>query len=218
MDANARAGTIALFGGTFDPVHLGHLRVAWDAAHALGCPVRLVPCATPSHRREPAAGAVQRIEMLKLALAGQDRLVLDPREVGRGGISYTVDTLRELRAEVGDARPIAALIGADAFVALPSWREWRELFVLAHLVVLTRAGHSPEWPAALRDAVAGRETDDAAALAEAAAGKVLRLPVTPLEISASAVRAELAGGREPRWLVPDAVLDYIVVQDLYRTP
>lgn len=209
---------IAIFGGTFDPVHHGHLRVAWDASLALGCTVRLVPCHTPPHRREPRASPAHRARMLELALAGQDRLVLDLREIRRGGVSYTVDTLRGLRDEAGAAEPLVALIGADAFAQLPTWRRWQELFALAHIGVVSRPGESQVLDAALRDAVAPREAGDAAALHAQAAGRVLRIPVTPLAISASAVRADVAAGREPRWLVPGPVLDYIASHDLYRSP
>lgn len=208
---------IAILGGTFDPVHHGHLRVAWDASFALGCRVRLVPCRTPPHRDAPVAQPQQRAEMLRLALVGQDRLELDTGEIDRGGVSYTIDTLRALRAAHGAAEPIVALVGADAFAGLPTWRGWRELFDLAHVGVISRAGHEPPVDPELRGFVAGRETADAAALRRLPYGKVLRIPVTPLEISASAVRAELAAGREPRWLVPDVVLRYIAAFELYRS-
>ena len=209
---------IAIFGGTYDPVHHGHLRVAWDASYALDCVVRLVPCHTPPHRKPPIAQAQQRAEMLRLALLGQDRLELDACEVERGGVSYTVDTLRALREAHGAAEPIVALVGADAFAALPTWRGWRELFELAHVGVLSRAGHERPLDPALGELVEAREADDAGALNRLPYGKVLRISVTPLEISASAVRADFVAGREPRWLVPDAVRRYIAAFDLYRAP
>jgi nicotinate-nucleotide adenylyltransferase len=209
---------IVLFGGTFDPVHHGHLRVAWDASLALDAVVRLMPCHTPPHRNHPRAAPAQRAEMLRLALEGQDRVALDTREVERGGVSYTVDTLRALRAETGADTPVVVLIGSDAFAGLPSWREWRSLFGLAHIGVLTRAGHEPALDPALREEAAARRCDDTAALRTTASGRVLALRVTPLEISSSAVRADLSNGREPRWLVPDPVLRYIAANDLYRSP
>ena len=209
---------IAILGGTFDPVHHGHLRVAWDASFALDCRVRLVPCRTPPHRDAPVAQPQQRAEMLRLALSGQDRLELDTSEIDRGGVSYTVDTLRALRAAHGAAEPIVALVGADAFAGLPTWRGWRELFDLAHIGVISRAGHAPPVDLQLREFVAGRQTADAGALRRLPYGKVLRIPVTPLEISASAIRADLAASREPRWLVPDVVLRYIAAFELYRLP
>ena len=196
---------IAILGGTFDPVHLGHLRVAWEAAEALDAQVRLMPAHLPPHRPAPVANAQQRVRMLEAALAGQDRLVLDTRELRREGPSYTVDTLRELRAELPATQPLILLLGADAFAGLPTWHEWRVLFDLAHIVVLTRPGHTATLPPELAQAIASRGATSAAQLHESPAGKVLNLPVTPLEISASAVRKMLADGREPRWLLPAAL-------------
>lgn len=196
---------IAILGGTFDPIHNAHLRVAWEAAEALDAQVRLMPALLPPHRPAPVADAKQRVRMLEAALAGQDRLVLDTRELQRAGPSYTVDTLRELRAESSAMQPLILLLGADAFAGLSTWHEWRILFDLAHIVVLTRPGHETTLPAELADAIASRYATSAVQLHESPAGKVLNLPVTPLEISASAVRKLLADGREPRWLLPAAL-------------
>ena len=197
---------IAILGGTFDPVHLGHLRVAWEAAEALDAQVRLMPANTPPHRPAPVANAQQRVRMLEAALTGQDRLVLDTRELRRDGPSYTVDTLREMRVESSASQSLILLLGADAFAGLPTWHDWRQLFDLAHMVVLTRPGHTSELPAELAVEIAPRQTADSQQLRETPAGNVLNLSVTPLEISASAVRALLASGHEPRWLLPDALL------------
>lgn len=192
---------LALLGGTFDPVHLGHLSVAWEAAELLDAPVLLMPAAVPPHRPAPIADAAQRVAMLQAALQGQSRLGLDTRELQRSGPSYTVDTLRQLRAEQAD-RPLVLLLGADAFAGLASWHDWRELFALAHIGVLSRPGVPPMLPAELARAVAGREVADASALRGSPAGKLLRIAVTPLEISATRIRELLAAGREPRYLLP----------------
>lgn len=208
---------IAILGGTFDPVHLGHLRVAWEAAEALGAQVRLMPANTPPHRPAPVANAQQRVRMLEAALTGQDRLVLDTRELRRDGPSYTVDTLRELRTESPAAQSLILLLGADAFAGVPTWHDWRQLFDLAHMVVLTRPGHTSEWPRELAAEIAPRQTSNSGLLRETPAGKVLNLPVTPLEISASAVRALLANGREPRWLIPDVLLANAELLAPYRS-
>jgi nicotinate-nucleotide adenylyltransferase len=197
---------IAILGGTFDPVHIGHLRVAWEAADVLEAEVRLMPAQVPPHRPAPAASAEQRVRMLQLALAGQDRLTLDTRELDRNGPSYTFDTLRSLRDEFGAERPLILLLGADAFAGLPTWHRWRELFDLAHIAVLTRPGHVPAWSAELVEATAPRRARMAADLRATPAGRLFALAVTPLEISASQVRALLAAGHEPRWLLPDALL------------
>jgi nicotinate-nucleotide adenylyltransferase len=196
---------IAILGGTFDPVHNAHLRVAWEAGEVLAAEVRLMPANVPPHRPAPVASAEQRVALLRAALAGQSRLLLDERELRRPEPSYTVHTLREMRAEFGGERPLILLVGADAFAGLPTWREWRELFDLAHVAVLTRPGHGLALPAELAAEIAARRASAAAALHSSAAGKVFDLAVTPLEISASVVRTLLASGRQPRWLVPEAL-------------
>jgi nicotinate-nucleotide adenylyltransferase len=196
---------LAILGGTFDPVHNAHLRVAWEAAEFLDADVHLMPARIPPHRAPPLADARQRVALLRAALSGQDRLALDVRELDREGPSYSVDTLLDVRAEIGNDRPLVLLVGTDAFAGLPSWHRWRELFDLAHIGVLTRPGHEGALPTELRTKVASRRCPNAAALRESAFGRVLPIPVTPLEISASEIRALLAAGREPRWLVPDAL-------------
>ncbi|MBU6198378.1 MAG: nicotinate-nucleotide adenylyltransferase [Xanthomonadaceae bacterium] len=206
---------IAILGGTFDPVHNGHLRVALEASDALSVPVRLLPAHVPPHRPPPVASPAQRVAMLRAALAGQDRVQLDTRELDRAEPSFTFDTLHQMRAEFGAQLPLILLLGADAFAGLPSWHRWRELFDLTHIAVLTRPGHSGSLPAELAAVVAVRRTESAGALHASAAGKVLDLPVTPLEISASVIRAMLARGRDPRWLVPDALLADPGLLDVY---
>jgi nicotinate-nucleotide adenylyltransferase len=197
---------LALFGGTFDPVHLGHLRVAWEAAEFLDAEVRLMPANVPPHRPQPVASAEQRLRMLHAALQGQDRLLPDDRELHREGPSYTVDTLVGLRKEIGAARPVVLLVGADAWSGLPRWHRWQELFDLAHIGVLTRAGHEAREPIELQQQVAARRTSSTADLLAAPAGRVIDIRVSALEISATLVRSELAAGRQPRYLVPDALL------------
>lgn len=197
---------IALFGGTFDPLHLGHMRVAWEASEVLDCPVRLVPARTPPHRPEPVASAAQRVTILRTALAGQQRLLLDTRELERDQPSWSVDTLTGLRAEVGDSVPIVLLVGADAFVGLPTWHRWQTVLELAHIGVLTRPGHTGDVPQAVRDVFPGCASSDVQDLRASTHGRVLHIEVTALDISASQVRGLLAAGREPRYLLPDALL------------
>jgi nicotinate-nucleotide adenylyltransferase len=200
------AQAIAILGGTFDPVHNGHLRVAWEAAEALDAEVRLMPASVPPHRAPPVATPQQRVELLRAALAGQSRLQLDERELRRADPSYTVVTLREMRAEFGAQRSLILLIGADAFASLPTWHEWRSLFDLAHVAVLTRPGHEAKPAPELAAEIGPRRVAQAACLHQVASGKVFDLTVTSLEISASAIRGMLAAGKEPRWLVPDSCL------------
>ena len=197
---------LAIFGGTFDPVHLGHLSVAWEASELLDAEVRLMPASVPPHRAPPMASAVQRVAMLRAALQGQSRLTLDTRELERSGPSYTIDTLIELRAEQGE-RPLVLLIGADAFAGLPGWHRWRELFEVAHIGVLSRPGVEAELPGELQQVVANRRVQKAAALRHTAAGKLIELAVTPLEISATRIRELLVEGRDPRYLLPAGLFD-----------
>ena len=199
---------LAILGGTFDPVHNAHLRVAWEAAERLDAEVRLIPANVPPHRDQPVASARERAAILRAALAGQDRLVLDERELGREGPSWTIDTLIELRDEIGAERPLVLLVGADAFLGLPSWHRWGEMFDYAHIGVLTRPGHEiGTLPTELRIKVASRRTNDPGALRETPSGRVLPMPVTPLEISATWIRDVLAAGGEPRYLMPDSVIE-----------
>lgn len=207
---------LALLGGTFDPIHNAHLRVAWEAAECLDAEVRLVPAQVPPHRDPPVASASQRVAAVRAALAGQHRLTLDTRELERAGPSWTIDTLIELRAEVGPQRPLVLLVGADAFAGLPGWHRWSELFGYAHIGVLTRPGHGGVLPTELRTRIASRRASDPASLRESPCGRVLPIMVTPLDISATRIRELLAAGHEPRYLVPDALLADPALLAAYR--
>lgn len=206
---------LAIFGGTFDPIHLGHLCVAWEAAELLDAEVRLLPASVPPHRPPPIATAAQRVAMLRAALQGQSRLTLDTRELQRSGPSYTCDTLSELRAEQG-LRPMVLLLGADAFAGLPGWYRWRELFALAHIGVLSRPGVASVLPDELQQAIAGRRVSEADAWRHAPAGKLIELAVTPLKISATRIRTLLAAGRDPRYQLPAGLLDDPALLAPYR--
>lgn len=206
---------LGIFGGTFDPIHLGHLSVAWEASELLDADVCLMPASVPPHRPPPVASAEQRVAMLRAALQGQSRLHLDTRELARSGASYTVDTLRELRAEHGP-RPLILLIGADAFANLATWHRWRELFALAHLGVLSRPGVSATLPAELEREVTGRWVREPAALRDLPAGKVISLAVTPLEVSATRIRELLTAGRDPRFLLPAGLFGDSKLLSAYR--
>jgi nicotinate-nucleotide adenylyltransferase len=206
---------LAIFGGTFDPIHLGHLSVAWEASELLDADVRLMPASVPPHRPSPLANAQQRVAMLKAALQKQPRLTLDARELERSGPSYTIDTLVELRTEEGD-RPLVLLLGVDAFAGLPSWHRWRELFDVAHIGVLSRPGVEITMPDALLAEAAPRRTEDAAVLRATPAGKLIELSVTPLEISATRIRELLAEGRDPRYLLPCGLFDDPSILAPYR--
>lgn len=206
---------LALFGGTFDPVHLGHLSVAWEAAELLDAEVRLMPANVPPHRPAPRASSSERVALLQAALKGQARLSLDTRELEREGPSYTVDTLREVRGEVGD-RPLVLLVGADAFAGLPTWHRWRELFELAHIGVLSRPGVAVDVPDALCAEQAKRGVGDTLGIKRTPAGHIVELAVTPLEISATRIRELLAVGRDPRYLLSCGVFEDVALLAPYR--
>ena len=206
---------LAIFGGTFDPIHLGHLSVAWEASELLDADVRLMPASVPPHRPSPLANAQQRVAMLRAALQKQSRLTLDTRELERSGPSYTIDTLTELRKEEG-TRSLVLLMGADAFAGLPSWHRWRELFDVAHIGVLSRPGVEITWSDELLVEIGPRLIEDAASLRALPAGKVIELSVTPLEISATRIRELLAEGRDPRYLLPCGLFDDPAILAPYR--
>ncbi|MCC7257524.1 MAG: nicotinate-nucleotide adenylyltransferase [Gammaproteobacteria bacterium] len=207
---------VGVLGGTFDPVHHGHLRCAFEVLVACGLEsVRLVPAARPPHRHPPVAGAETRVRLLCAACAGEPRFQVDERELRRTGPSYTVDTLASLREEVG-TRPICLLIGMDAFLGLPGWHRWRDLTGLAHLVVMHRPGAFLAPGEALAQMLATCRSEDVEDLRRTPSGVVRLQAVTPLDISSTAIRALLAEGGDPRYLVPDAVRDQLLKEGCYR--
>lgn len=206
---------IGILGGTFDPVHHGHLRLALEMREAFDLDhVRLVPAAQTNLRRPPAASAARRLAMLELAVNGGGLLV-DDREIRRGGVSYTVDTLADLRAELG-ATPLCLILGQDAFNALDRWHRWREIPQLAHLLVAARpevAAPAGELGAMLGAASGGER----AQLCETAAGCVMHHAIPPLAVSATAIRERIAAGRSIAYLTPPEVERFIAREGLYRT-
>ncbi len=212
---------IGIFGGTFDPVHFGHLRPALELFERLGLEeLRLIPAGLPPHRRAPRADSSQRLEMLQRAVAGQPGFILDKREIERQGPSYMVDTLAELREELGGRRPLCLLLGMDAFLGLSSWHRWQEIPRLAHLVVSHRPGWLPEHlddhGGPLAELAAGALVDDPQALRGSPAGRVFMQPVTQLDISSTRIRALIRQQKSPRYLLPDEVWAYIQEQRLYQ--
>lgn len=218
--AERREHPIGLFGGTFDPIHHGHLRPALELLEILALQeVRLLPCADPPHRRQPMAPAPFRLEMARAAVLDQPGLVVDDREMRRPGPSYTLDTLQSFRAEFGEARPLCLILGSDAFMGLPKWNRWEELFELAHVVVAHRPGWHLEPDGALARMMAERQTERVADLHEAAAGHVFSQQVTQLEISSTTIREILDRGGSVRYLTPDPVVRMIESSPHYaRTP
>lgn len=215
-------GLFVLYGGTFDPVHNGHIAIARAAHAVLDADIHMVPAADPPHRPPPGATAADRVAMLQRAIAGEPGLVPDLRELQRHALdgtrrSYSVDTLRELRAERGADAPIALLVGADSFIGLSTWKCWRELFELAHFVVASRAG-SPldaDLPPLLAEAVQGRSATSPDVLRRLPAGRVLYLRQPLQAQSATDIRHRIAAGLPWRGMVPPAVADYIRGHGLY---
>ena len=216
-------GVLGILGGTFDPIHYGHLEVAREVRTALAFDdLRLVPAGAPPHRPAPVASGAHRLAMARLGIADYPGLAVDDREIRRSGPSYTVLTLEELRAEA-PARPLALIVGTDALAGLSQWHRWREIFELAHLVVVARPGFTAadtpipelarEWQRRL--------TAASAELARRPAGAIIVQPITAHPISASAIRALLARGRDgavaATGLLPPSVLAYIERNQLYRS-
>ena len=196
---------IGLFGGTFDPIHYGHLRTAFELWQSLGLEeVRFMPTGSPPHRDQTYAAAEHRVAMVRAAVAGQPAFVVDDREVRRSGVSYSVDTLTELRAEHPDSS-LCLLLGMDAFLGLPNWHRWRELLDLAHIVVAHRPGWKAPTQGPLGEVMVDRGTGGIRDLHEKPAGRIYVRAVTQLEISSTELRQLIVAGQDPRYLVPEEV-------------
>jgi nicotinate-nucleotide adenylyltransferase len=196
---------IGLFGGTFDPLHYGHLRTAFELWQALQlAEVRFMPTGSPPHREQPLAPAHLRLAMVKAAIADQPAFVIDDREVRRSGVSYSVDTLTELRAEYPQ-RSLCLLLGMDAFLGLPNWHRWRELLDLGHVVVAHRPGWRAPTMGPLGEIMVDRGTGNVRDLHQQPAGRIYVHAVTQLEISSTELRQLIAQGRDPRYIVPEEV-------------
>ncbi|GAO35993.1 nicotinic acid mononucleotide adenylyltransferase [Sulfuricella sp. T08] len=214
---------IGMLGGTFDPLHFGHLRLAQELVEGLALSeARFVPAGLPPHRGQPFALPQQRLEMVRLGIDGNPLFLLDEREIIKPTPSYTVETLLDLRRELGAMQPLCLFMGMDAFFGLATWHRWHELFDLAHIVVAQRPGvdgitrAAATLPAELLNELNRRLTHEPEALRDEPSGAILVHPVTALDISATQIRSGLAAGRSPRYLLPDAVLDYIQTNGLYK--
>ena len=206
---------LGILGGTFDPIHYGHLRPAQEVLRALDlAEIRVIPAANPPHRRPPLATAEQRLRMVELALAGVPGFTVDDREFRRGGPSYTVLTLESLRREFGE-RPLCLLMGLDAFEGIETWHRWQRLPELAHFIVMTRPGW--EFPAGERlpPWARGRLVRETSKLTQAGAGKIYFQAVTPQDISATRIREALARGEPVEAWLPPAVIEYIRANRVY---
>lgn len=206
---------IGIYGGTFNPVHYGHLRTGLEVLELFELQqLRLIPCRLPAHREQPEVGPEQRLDMLQLACANTPGFYADRRELDRLGPSYMVDTLQSLRNEYPQT-VLILFIGADAFAGLSRWHEWQQLFDYAHIVVMTRPPYDiPE----LSDFLQQRLCTDKSVLTRQYAGLLLFQPVTALDISATVIRDLIGRGQNPKFLLPDAVIAYIRQHQLYLSP
>jgi nicotinate-nucleotide adenylyltransferase len=213
---------LGIFGGTFDPVHYGHLRLAEESIERLALGgIRWIPAGYPPHRDRPQVMAAQRLAMVLRSTADNPRFSVDASEVEAAEPSYTVLTLERLRREMGNEQPLVLLVGADAFAGLASWYRWRDIFALAHVAVSHRPGFpidlarlSPE----LGQLFTARHMSQSSGLKAAPAGGIVTFAMTQLAISATQIRQLLASGSSARYLLPDTVLDYISSHSLYRNP
>lgn len=208
---------VGVFGGTFNPVHYGHLRSALELTERLELDhLRLMPCATPPHREVPLCDARQRAEMVELAVRDEPQLRCDTRELDREGVSYTILSLEELRLELGAGHSLCLVMGCDALLKLDSWHRWEELLTVAHIVVIARPGwHFPD-TGQVADWLASHHTSDRQILNARAFGSVLIEELRPLAISSTEIRELLQSGRSVRYLLPEPVLDYIESRQLYQ--
>lgn len=202
---------ICCFGGTFDPIHIGHLDGAVRVSQTLDVDVRLVLSARPSHRAVPQASIAQRLEMLAVATEPYPRLIPDAREAHRDTPSYTVHTLEALRREHPDT-PLGWVIGRDTLLTLSTWYQWRRVLELTHLVVLERVGFDAALAPELATALDGRIVDQ---VPDQRAGAVIEIPGALPDVSATAVRARLAARQPVAHLLPTGVFSYIATHNLY---
>jgi nicotinate-nucleotide adenylyltransferase len=214
-----RPGLLGILGGTFDPIHNAHLQLADAAWRTCGLSeLRWIPAGQPPHRPTPGAGPEHRLAMVRLAVAGRSNESVDATEIESAANSYTVVTLERLRAELGGDRPFALILGADAFLGLPTWHRWEEIFALTHLIVTERPGSRLDekvLPTSLRPHWRKRIVG-AGALGQTPAGAIFVIPMPPCPLSATEIRARLKAGDSISALLPGPVLDYIRQHSLYR--
>lgn len=209
---------IGVLGGTFDPIHFGHLRTALDVTESMQLEqVRFIPCGNPPHRAQPVASAEQRLAMVQMAIEGQPGFIADDREIRRSGASYMVDTLLSLREELGEEVPLGLILGLDAFSALEGWHQWQRLIELAHLLVMTRPGWEIEGIASdnLQNLITHHKSVNRQDCHLKSAGYVVFLPVSQLGISSTQIRQTIKAGDSIRYLLPDSVYTHIMAEQIY---
>jgi nicotinate-nucleotide adenylyltransferase len=207
---------VGILGGTFNPVHYGHLRSALELVERLQLhQLRLMPCAVPPHREAPSCSAAHRAAMVKLAVAGEPRLACDARELQRLGKSYTIDSLQELREELGAGQSLCLVMGCDAVLGITRWHRWQELLDWAHIVVIARPGWSLPGSGVVADWLGSHRLESSQALQQRSAGGIIIEELRPLAISSTEIRGLMQEGQSARYLLPEPVLDYIQMHSLY---
>ena len=219
--SNSGAPLVGIFGGTFDPIHYGHLRIAEEIVKTVGLQkLYFVPAGMPRLRHSPVASPQHRVEIVRLAIQKNPDFVLDEREINRGGVSYSIDTVREFKQEFGEEIRLCFVLGADAFINLPEWNNWKELFNLCHFIVSTRPGYTLTLikellSKELREECSQRWVSNTESLRKDTSGLIFIASTTMLDISATSIRAHIAVGRSVRYLVPDIAVNYISENKLY---
>ena len=212
---------VGIFGGTFDPIHYGHLRVAEEIVDAIGLDkMYFVPAGIPRLRRIPVVSPQHRAEIIRIAIKNNPAFVLDKREIYRDGVSASIDSMREFKQEFGGEVSLCFVIGVDAFVKLEEWNSWREFFDLCHFIVSTRPGYvfnsiNELLPKELQKECSQRWVSSADSLRNTTSGLIFIETTTMLDISATNIRAHIASGKSVRYLVPDIVVSYISENKLY---
>ncbi len=212
---------VGIYGGTFDPVHFGHLRVAEELVNDVAFDrFFFVPAGEPRLRDMPVASKTQRVRMVELAIQDNPGFLLDAREIKREGVSRTVETLREYQAEYGGDAALCLIIGADSFLKMHQWCNWQEVFELCHLIIVNRPGsvllqNKSNLPEEIQHVCVSRWTACPTSLASQPYGLIYVAPTTLLDISATHIRAMVAAGKSIRYLLPDAVSNYIKTHQLY---
>jgi nicotinate-nucleotide adenylyltransferase len=219
--SKSRFPLVGIFGGTFDPIHYGHLRIAEEIVETVGLQkMYFVPAGIPRLRHAPVALPQHRVEIVRLAIQKNPVFVLDEREIYRDGVSYSIDTVREFKQEFGEEIRLCFVLGVDAFIKLTEWNNWRELFNLCHFIISTRPGYmltsiNELLPKELKKECSQRWISSADSLKNDTSGLIFIASTTMLDISATSIRAHIAAGRSVRYLVPDIAINYISANKLY---
>jgi nicotinate-nucleotide adenylyltransferase len=211
---------IGLLGGTFNPIHFGHLRMAQEIAQALTLhEVRFIPSANPPHKTAPAVSAQHRAQMVQLAIENNPLFKLDTRELNRAGASYTIDTLYSIRQEIGLSASLCLIMGTDAFSNLDTWHRWREILGYCHIILVQRRINALSQPPLNKDLellLKNNYSEHADDLFNNAGGFIHMQSITELDISSTAIRKSFMQQQLPRYLMPQMVIDYILTNQLYN--